>query len=126
MSGRPLKIVVCGPTRGGKTSIANFIAGHTEQLGNADQKYDPTIGARILECEKQPGIAGAKVPVELWDVSGDQTFESCWPAVLKDVDGVILVYNPEIPSHETEIGIWYQHFAEGTGMGDKQCQVFIH
>lgn len=27
---------------------------------------------RILECEKQPGIAGDKVPVEIWDVSGDQ------------------------------------------------------
>lgn len=27
---------------------------------------------RILECEKQPGIAGGKVPVEIWDVSGDQ------------------------------------------------------
>lgn len=27
---------------------------------------------RILECEKQPGLSGGKVPVEIWDVSGDQ------------------------------------------------------
>lgn len=25
---------------------------------------------------------------------------------MKDVDGVVLVYNPDIPTHETEIGIW--------------------
>ena len=31
-----------------------------------------TIVARILECEKQPGITGGKIPVEIWDVSGDQ------------------------------------------------------
>lgn len=34
------------------------------------------------------------------------SFEACWPAIMKDVDGVVLVYNPEIPTHDTEIGIW--------------------
>ena len=33
-------------------------------------------------------------------------FESCWPAIMKGVDGVILVYNPEIPTHDIEVGIW--------------------
>ena len=33
-------------------------------------------------------------------------YEACWPAIMKDVDGVILVYSPEIPSHATEVGIW--------------------
>lgn len=43
---KALKIVVCGPAKGGKTSIANFIAGHTEQLGNQSKIYDPTVGVR--------------------------------------------------------------------------------
>lgn len=41
-----VKIVICGPTKGGKTSIANFIAGHTEQLGNVNRIYEPTVGTR--------------------------------------------------------------------------------
>jgi hypothetical protein len=33
-----------------------------------------TMGVcRILECERQPGIAGGRVPVEIWDVSGNMT-----------------------------------------------------
>lgn len=33
-------------------------------------------------------------------------FESCWPAIVKGMDGVVLVYNPEIPTHDIEVGIW--------------------
>lgn len=69
----PVKIVVCGPTKGGKTSLANFIAGLAQQIGRHDQGYEPTVGVRILECEKQPSISGGNVDVELWDVSGDQS-----------------------------------------------------
>lgn len=39
---------------------------------NLDYVNSPHFICRILECEKQPGIAGDKVPVEIWDVSGDQ------------------------------------------------------
>ncbi|CAN0448048.1 unnamed protein product, partial [Hapterophycus canaliculatus] len=42
----PIKIVVCGPVRGGKTSIANFLAGQTEQIGNANKIYEATVGVR--------------------------------------------------------------------------------
>ncbi|CAM9128348.1 unnamed protein product [Ascophyllum nodosum] len=123
---RPLKIVVCGPVKGGKTSIANFISGQTDQLGNPGMTYEATAGARILECEKQPGITGIKVPVEIWDVSGDQSYEACWPAIMKDVDGVILVYSPEIPSHATEVGIWYDQFVKQPKLPEECCHVFVH
>lgn len=39
-------------------------------------------------------------------VTHARRFESCWPAIIKGVDGVLLVYNPEIPIHDTEVGIW--------------------
>ena len=41
----------------------------------------PTMGVRVLELER------FGVSVELWDVSGDQQFESTWPAVLEGVGG---------------------------------------
>lgn len=46
MSKKGLKIVVCGPVKGGKTSIANFISGQTEQIGNPNISYEATVGAR--------------------------------------------------------------------------------
>jgi GTPase SAR1 family protein len=41
-----VKIVVCGPSRSGKTSLANYIAGLSESIGNANGKHEPTIGVR--------------------------------------------------------------------------------
>ncbi|KAF1787234.1 hypothetical protein GQ600_18306 [Phytophthora cactorum] len=32
--------------------------------------------------------------------------KACWPAVMKDTDGVILVYNPESHVHESEAMLW--------------------
>ncbi|CAM9877057.1 unnamed protein product [Chrysoparadoxa australica] len=79
-----------------------------------------------MEYEKAPGNSGAKVNIELWDVSGDQSYEGCWPAILKDADGVLLVYNPEIPAHEPEVGIWYDQFVKGGKLSDEQCLAFSH
>ena len=41
------KIVICGPKASGKSTIGNFLAGHSDKL-SAD-KYDPTVGVRVLE-----------------------------------------------------------------------------
>jgi ATPase subunit of ABC transporter with duplicated ATPase domains len=41
-----VKIVVCGPSRSGKTSLANYIAGLNESIGHPNGKYEPTIGVR--------------------------------------------------------------------------------
>ena len=76
--------------------------------------------------------------VELWDVSGDQQYESCWPAITQGVtslgapsstspvDGVILVYNPEFPTHDTEVGLWYDAFVKNCDLPDSKCLVFTH
>lgn len=44
------------------------------------------IAGRILECEKQPGITGGKIPVEIWDVSGDQAW------VLRAIAGIYIMH----------------------------------
>ncbi|KAG7392462.1 Intraflagellar transport protein 22 [Phytophthora boehmeriae] len=114
-----LKILVVGPKEAGKSTIANFVAEHSDRLGG-QERYQPTVGVRILELEK------GKANVELWDVSGDQNFEACWPAIMKDADAVILVYNPESHVHESEAMLWYEWFMQNSGLDTSQCLVFEH
>ncbi|CCI50430.1 unnamed protein product [Albugo candida] len=104
-----LKVLVIGPKSSGKTTIANFLAGHQDRLGGQEQ-YQPTVAVRILETECN------KASVELWDVSGDQIYEACWPAIIKDAQGVLLVYNPESHSHESEAMLWYEWFVTNPGL----------
>ncbi|GAB9464503.1 hypothetical protein Gpo141_00001932 [Globisporangium polare] len=115
----PLKILVVGPKEGGKTTIANFLSEQIDRLGG-QERYQPTIGVRILELEK------GKTNVEIWDVSGDQVYEACWAAVTKDVSGVILVYNPESHIHESEAMLWYEWFIQNPGVDPSVCLVFEH
>ncbi|KAG1692540.1 hypothetical protein DVH05_000278 [Phytophthora capsici] len=115
----PLKILIVGPKEAGKSTIANFLAEHSDRLGS-QERYQPTIGVRILELEK------GKTNVELWDVSGDQNYEGCWPAVMKDADGVILVYSPDSHVHESEAMLWYEWFIQNAGLEISQSLVFEH
>jgi Rab-like protein 5 len=91
-----------------------------------------------LELEKN------KSSIEIWDVSGDQMYdlltkqiskcllindcryESCWPAIIKDANGVILVYNPESHVHESEAILWYEWFMQNPRIDPAQCLVFEH
>ncbi|KAE9157163.1 hypothetical protein PF005_g32935, partial [Phytophthora fragariae] len=115
----PLKILIVGPKEAGKSTIANFLAEHSDRLGG-QERYQPTVGVRILELEK------GKAAIELWDVSGDQNYEACWPAVMKDTDGVVLVYNPESHVHESEAMLWYEWFIQNAGLDASQCLVLEH
>ena len=87
-----MKILLIGPSKTGKSTLASFLAGALDSTTPAAEPA-PTVGVRILE------FAAAGAPVELWDVSGDQSYENTWPAVQKDADGVILCYAPEAPGH---------------------------
>jgi Rab-like protein 5 len=127
-----MKIVVVGPKQSGKTSIANFLAAPNSQaIGSISEPYQPTSGTRILEFPLQSN------DLELWDVSGDQRYENCWSAIMqgqKDggsgskegIDGVVLVYNPEIPGQDQEVGLWYDQFVKNAGIPDSACIVFVH
>ena len=117
-----MKIVIAGPKEAGKSIIANFLASQTESLLVTD--YVPTEGVRfvtvfsfssffklpfpssILETD-QIATRGRSTTIELWDASGDSAFEDCWPALLDECNGLILVYNPENPAHEDELTLWF-------------------
>lgn len=64
-----LKFVIAGPKGTGKTLIANYLSGNGEQL--VSDKYDPTVGVRILQTEIKLNGISQTFNVEIWDASGD-------------------------------------------------------
>ncbi|KAJ1462723.1 hypothetical protein M885DRAFT_505767 [Pelagophyceae sp. CCMP2097] len=123
-----LKITVVGPTGSGKTTIANYLAAEDPQaaafkLGAA---YQATVGCRILEAERNLSSSGTSPPtvLEIWDTGGSSLYESCWPAIMKDTSGVVLVYNPENEGQVSESGAWYDYFVANNELEDQQCIVF--
>jgi len=122
-----VKILVAGPCESGKTVISNFLADATESAGGT---YHPTQGVRILEFEienlEMTGGGTETIEVELWDCSGNQSFEMCWPSMQKNANGVIFVYNPAENSHQSELEKWHLHFAKEQGLRNEQCLVMAH
>ncbi|XP_061063937.1 intraflagellar transport protein 22 homolog isoform X2 [Eubalaena glacialis] len=53
-------------------------------------------------------------------------FESCWPALMKDSHGVVIVFNADIPSHLKEIEMWYSCFVQQQFLQDTQCLLIAH
>ena len=117
-----LKIVVVGPTQGGKTTVANYIASDEAVDFAYPFEYNATVGVRILECERNLG--GPATPVEVWDVGGSTDYEGCWPAIMHDAHGVVLVYNPEQEGQVSESGAWYEYFVQNNDLPDEACVVF--
>lgn len=107
----PLKVLVVGPSRSRKSHIASFLAGTRADVGGDPAgPPGPTVGVRILELERE----GARV--QLWDVSGDQSYETTWPAIQKGAEGVILVYAPENAGASKEVQLWHSWFVERKGI----------
>ncbi|KAG7229234.1 hypothetical protein INR49_012891 [Caranx melampygus] len=119
------KILFIGPTESGKTVLANFLSDTTENVGG---EYHPTQGVRILEFESQPEGSGTNktCEVELWDCSGNLKFESCWPALMKDTSGMVVIFNPDVPKQLKEIETWYSMFISSQGLQDNQCLLMAH
>uniref|UniRef100_A0A8C1TGR9 Intraflagellar transport 22 homolog (Chlamydomonas) n=1 Tax=Cyprinus carpio TaxID=7962 RepID=A0A8C1TGR9_CYPCA len=53
-------------------------------------------------------------------------FESCWPALMKDASGVVIVFNPDVPSHLKEVETWHSTFISSQGLQDTQCLLIAH
>ena len=121
-----IKIIVVGPSRVGKTILANVISGHSE---HPQSIYHPTCGVRILELEKEPPRGNrrggdGKVQVELWDCSGDPRYEKSWSAFRKDTNGVIFVFDGEDAA--TDMEHWSRNFPQRIGIPPTQCIAFAH
>ena len=40
--------------------------------------------------------------------------------------GVLLVYNPDAPAQDQQIGDWFEFFVKKNNLSDQQCMVFAH
>uniref|UniRef100_A0A8C5HZZ2 Intraflagellar transport 22 homolog (Chlamydomonas) n=1 Tax=Gouania willdenowi TaxID=441366 RepID=A0A8C5HZZ2_GOUWI len=119
------KVTKNGGKRCGKTVLANFLSDTTERLGG---EYRPTQGVRMVsfECDLESSSDHQPCEVTLWDCSGNFKFESCWPALTTDSCGVVLVYNPTVPSQLREIESWFSMFVSSQGLQDTQCVLVAH
>lgn len=122
MSGE-LKIVIAGPISAGKSEIANILASATKGYTG---KNTPTIGVRILEYSSPLDINGMQtaVDIQLWDTSGDEKYSLTWPAINKDADGILLVYNGYKKKDAQQIERYYREL--GKGLDQKQILVVVH
>ncbi|EPY25660.1 Rab family, other [Strigomonas culicis] len=125
-----VKILVLGPAKCGKSTITNFLCQTRE---TPTSKYYPTRPLRILETEleleasklapagdqanknKRLVFAGGdskvrRVQVQCWDLSGSPQYQQTWPAVAEGADGIVLLYNSQIPNAARELSLWYKHF----------------
>ncbi|GAA6103318.1 intraflagellar transport protein 22 homolog [Tachysurus ichikawai] len=121
-----VKILLIGPSECGKTVLANFLSDTVETIVT---DYSPTQGVRILEFESQNLGSLTKdraCEVELWDCAGDFKFETCWPALMKDSNGVVIVFNPDIPSHLKELETWHSTFISSQRIQAGQCLLVAH
>lgn len=87
-----LKIIVVGPPKSGKTEISDIVSAASKGFqGNTK----PTIALRILEFSTTIDVDGmqSNISVQLWDASGDEKYSAAWPAIARNADGAIIVYN---------------------------------
>jgi hypothetical protein len=129
-----VKIVVLGPAESGKSSIADFLAGIRD---GPPSEYRPTVGCRILrftrenlrifDTKRKATIPIRRANVELWDVSGNTRFETCWEAIRDGTDGILFVFNPEGKGSEKDLDPWFKNFAVPLGLKlEQQCMILAH
>ena len=128
-SSNVLKICVVGPKNCGKTILCKLLA---EQVFHTTE-YQPTAGLRIQEVEL-PRKNGKTVQLQLWDCSGDPTYEKYFPVMSESANGVLLVHNA-CKDQESDLEVFYRIFAQpnklmmsqvaiiGTTMSDTQQTV---
>jgi len=112
-----LKLCVVGPVEGGKTLMCKMLA-ETEVT-----EYEPTAGLRIQEIDRRIGMQ--TVGVQLWDCSGDFKYQGCFPAMSLGIDGLVLVYNPDVDGVEPELEKWFQVFSQqgDSKLSSAQCLI---
>ena len=118
------KVLLGGPCESGKTILANFLTEASDIT-----EYNPTQGVRILEF-KNPHVTsnnkGAGCEFELWDHGSDPKSESCWPALMKDSHGVVIISNASILSPLKEIEMWCSCFVQQQFLKNTPCLLITH
>ena len=116
-----VKILVLGPKKAGKSTLANILGGLQDGLSTV---YRPTEGVRIVDFERDPPPSVSqygKINIELWDLSGDFRFEKCWAPCQQDVQGIIFVYDPKNPDSESDLVKFVENFPKALKLKQSFC-----
>eukprot|EP00427_Karlodinium_veneficum_P011854 CAMPEP_0169095320 /NCGR_PEP_ID=MMETSP1015-20121227/18415_1 /TAXON_ID=342587 /ORGANISM="Karlodinium micrum, Strain CCMP2283" /LENGTH=194 /DNA_ID=CAMNT_0009156035 /DNA_START=63 /DNA_END=648 /DNA_ORIENTATION=+ len=117
------KVILIGPSEGGKSTIANVLAENAE---TASETYRPTVGVRILEFEGEVRNVSQRVTIELWDVSGEfmqPSFKNAGQPSRKTLLDVCSFITREKQDHEQDIDKWFQCFPKTMNMSPNQVMV---
>uniref|UniRef100_A0A0D9S0L3 Intraflagellar transport 22 n=1 Tax=Chlorocebus sabaeus TaxID=60711 RepID=A0A0D9S0L3_CHLSB len=118
------KILFVGLSQSGKTVLANVLTESSDIT-----EYSPTQGVSVVVCTYNPSYVRRlrhENCLNLGDVGFSERFESCWPALMKDAHGVVIVFSADIPSHRKEMEMWYSCFVQQQSLQDTQCMLIAH
>ena len=102
-STKPLKFVLLGESKVGKTSI---FAQYNE--GKFDPDYKPTLSAQFLRKEIKISDSNATT-VDLWETAGDKKYRSLAKIFFKDSNSILLVYDETDEDSFNELkNFWYE------------------
>ena len=123
-----MKVAFIGPKESGKTLLANHFC-HEER----SKQYDPTVGVRIVRTSRELHVVESdgseqtkSVKVEIWDCSGDQSYEGCWPAIMHQLDAICVVFSPTSKAQANEVKVWCDWFAKRAKLEEGQVAIFAH
>jgi small GTP-binding protein len=102
------KIIILGDTYVGKSSfITNYIN------KNNDLTYNPTIGADFYTCLERD-ISGRLIKCHIWDTAGQEIYRSITNGYMKNVTGVILMYDITNEKSFISLNYWIKLLEENT------------
>ena len=82
-----------------------------------------------MDFERDPPAGHAsygKLYIELWDCSGDTKYEKTWPAIKKDVDGIIFVYDPSQNGHDEHLNFLVNNFPKEMKILPRYCMCMVN
>ena len=102
---QPLKLILIGDGRVGKTSIIN------KYINNIfDEGEEMTINSSY--CERDVLFNDKKYKFSFWDTAGQEKFNSITPIYYRDAKGVLLVYDISNPHSFERVKKWIEEMKE--------------
>jgi Ras-related protein Rab-21 len=102
---QPLKLILIGDGRVGKTSIINKYINNIFNDGE-----EMTINSSY--CERDVLFNDKKYKFSFWDTAGQEKFNSITPIYYRDAKGVLLVYDISNPHSFERVKKWIEEMKE--------------
>ena len=105
ITNQPLKLILIGDGRVGKTSIINKYINNIFNEGE-----EMTINSSY--CERDVLFNDKKYKFSFWDTAGQEKFNSITPIYYRDAKGVLLVYDISNPHSFERVKKWIEEMKE--------------